>query len=196
MPLKSELFFFAAVGIIFSIVTFQKNVLWGSEKGLWLDILQKSPSKARPHTNLGMAYDLDGNIAKAEDEYNKAIQLEPDYLAAYAPLAVMYGKRGDVDRAIEMFLWLIPRLPNRDPKAHTGLGVAYMIKGLLKDAEREFQEALKIDPNYEIAHYNLAEIYGQMGLKDEALKHYKIFIENAPPAQKELVIKIKTNYGL
>lgn len=196
MPLKSELILFSAVGIILFIVAFQKNILWGSEKGLWVDVVQKSSSKARPHTNLGMVYDLDGDAAKAEGEYKKAIQLEPDYLAPYAPLAVIYGKRGDVDRAIEMFLWLIPKLPNRDPKAHTGLGVAYMVKGLLKDAEREFQEALKVDPNYEIAHYNLAEIYGQMGLKDEALKHYKIFIENAPPEQKELVIKVKTNYGL
>lgn len=158
---------------------------------LWQDVRNKSSLKARPHANIGLIYDSEGNLDMAEKEYDRAIRLEPDYLAPYGSLAVIYGKRGDVDRAIRIFLWMIPRLPNADFKAHTGLGVAYKIKGFLREAEAEFQKSLAINPDYEIANYNLAEVYEQMGLKDEALKHYKRFLETASPEYKELSDEIK-----
>lgn len=181
MVLRLELFFFIAAITVLCIAAFQKNNVWMQEITLWQDAVKKSPLKARPHTNVGLVYDKEGNLDKAEDEYKRAIQLEPDYLGPYGPLAVIYGKQGDIDKAIEIFLWVIPRLPEKDYKVHTGLGVAYMIKGLLKEAEEEFHEALRINPNYEIAHYNLAELYGKIGLRDKTLKHWEEYLKLVPP---------------
>lgn len=189
--LKSGPIFFATAAIILSLAAFQRNLVLINEIALWQDAAKKSPLKARPHTNVGMVYDTEGNLAQAQGEYNKAIQLEPDYLGPYGPLAVIYGKKGDVDRAIRMLLWMIPRLPQKDPKAHTALGVAYKIKGMLNEAEMEFQKALAINPHYETARYNLAQVYEQMGLRQEAFEHYKRFTETAPPEMKELAEKVK-----
>lgn len=191
MSLKSELTFFIAISILISFAAFQRNTAWLKEISLWHDAVRKSPFKARPHTNTGLAYDEKGDMDKAQDEYQRAIQLEPNYLAPYGPLAVIYGKRGDIDRAISMLLWAIPRLPDKDPKFYTALGVAYKVKGLLKEAEIEFQNALMINPNYDTAHYNLAEIYEQMGLKQEAFEHYKRFVETASPEMKELAEQVR-----
>ena len=188
---KFQLIVFIATIIILSIAAFQRNMAWTTEISLWQDTVEKTPLKARPHANVGLVYDNKGNLDMAQEEYARAIQLEPNYLAPYGSLAVIYGKKGDVDRAIKMLLWAIPRLPNKDPKFHTALGVAYKIKGLLKEAEIEFQKALMINPNYDTAHYNLAEIYKQTGLKQEAFEHYRRFVETAPPEMKELVEQVR-----
>ena len=188
---KFQLIVFIAAIIILSIATFQRNMAWKTEISLWQDARDKSSLKARPHANMGFVYDNEGNLDMAQEEYNRAIQLEPNYLAPYGPLAVIYGKKGDVDKTIKMLLWVIPRLPNKDPRFYTALGVAYKVKGLLKEAEIEFQKALMINPNYDTAHYNLAEIYEQMGLKQEAFEHYRRFVETAPQEMKELAEKVR-----
>ena len=190
---KFQLIVFIAAIIILSIAAFQRNMAWTTEISLWQDARDKSSLKARPHANVGFVYYKQGNLDMAQEEYNRAIQLDPDYLAPYGPLAVIYGKKGDVDRAIKMLLWVIPRLPNKDkdPRFYTALGVAYKVKGLLKEAEIEFQKALMINPNYDTAHYNLAEIYKQTGLKQEAFEHYRRFVETAPPEMKELVEQVR-----
>ena len=181
MLLKYRPVFFIAIAAILSFAAFQRNTAWMGRAAIWLDAAQKAPLKARPHANVGLFYDMAGDLDSARDEYKRAIQLEPDYLAPYGPLAVIYGKKGDIDRAIDMLLWAIPRLPGKDPKFNTALGVAYRAKGMLKEAEMEFQDALRINPYYDVAHYNLAQVYEQLGLKDEALKHYRSFLETASP---------------
>lgn len=185
MLLQARPILFIAVVIILSVSTFYQNFLWLTEKDMWLGVMQKSLRKARPHTNIGILYDRDGKNVEAEREYKTAIRLEPDYLVPYSSLAILYGKRGEIDKAIEIFQWVLPQLPNKDPKVYTGLGVAYMIKGLLKEAETEFKEALKIDPNYATAHLNLAEVYERMGLKYDAMKSYQRFIETASSVEEE-----------
>lgn len=194
--LKSGIIFFIAAIIIISVVSFHRNSDWLTAMDLWSNAVKKSPKKARTHANVGLTYDKEGNLDKAKEEYDRAILLEPNYLAPYGPLAVIYGKRGDIDRAIRILSWMIPRLPQKDPKVFTALGVAYKIKGMLKEAETELKKALAINPHYDVAHYNLAQVYEQMGLKDEALEHYRRFIETAPPELKELAEKVKVKYGL
>jgi Flp pilus assembly protein TadD len=151
--------------VVLSIASFQRNRLWNQAETLWTDVVTKSPREARAHNNLGIAYEARGDIEGAMAEYQTAIRLDPDYLPAYGSLAVIYGKIGDLEKAIEIFLWLLVRHP-RDFKSHTGLGVAFMLKGLLMEAEWEFQDALRIKPGYETARDNLEEVWRLKGLRD------------------------------
>jgi len=182
MLLKSRLFFFVVIAAMVSTASFQRSMVWSRKAAIWLDANQKSPWKARPNVNLGLFYDMAGELNNAQNKYKRAIQLEPDYLAPYGPLAVIYGKKGDIDTAISLLLWTIERLQVKDPKLNTALGVAYRAKGMLKEAEIEFQKALMINPYYDAAHLNLAQVYEEMGLKDDSLKHYRSFIETETPS--------------
>lgn len=181
MLLKFRPLFFVVIAAMCATVAFQRNIIWSGRAAIWLDATQKSPRKARPHVNVGLFYDMTGDLDNAQYEYKIAIQVEPDYLSPYGPLAVIYGKKGDIDTAINMLLWVIERLPGKDPKLNTALGVAYRAKGMLKEAEIEFQKAIRINPYYDTAHYNLAQVYEEMGFKDEALQHYRSFIDTTIP---------------
>jgi protein O-mannosyl-transferase len=53
----------------------------------WLDTVQNSPDKARPHNNLGFAYALEGEPENARQHYLTALRLQPDYELARNNLA-------------------------------------------------------------------------------------------------------------
>jgi len=48
--------FLTAVAILFSYWTYERNKIWQDELTLWADCQKKSPNKARPNLNLGLAY--------------------------------------------------------------------------------------------------------------------------------------------
>jgi tetratricopeptide (TPR) repeat protein len=48
------------------------------------------------------------------------------------------------------------------------------MQGRLDDAIKEYQMAIKLDPNYADAHYNLGLAYQKTGRLDDAVKEYQI----------------------
>jgi superkiller protein 3 len=57
-----------------------------------------------------------------------------------------------------------------DALAHYNLGNAYSAQGKLDEAVREYQEALRINPNLAEAHNNLGLAYSDQGKLDEAVR--------------------------
>jgi hypothetical protein len=75
-----------AAGLV--ALTFARNVVWLSPVTLWLDAAEKSPAKARPHTNTGVAYHVTDRFEEAIDHYCRALALEPGDDVARANLEV------------------------------------------------------------------------------------------------------------
>jgi len=69
---------------------------------------------------------------------------------------------------------------SRNAVAHNGLGDALSGLGRADEAERHFQEALEIDPNYVEAHNNLGIALTKGGRIDEAIAHFQEAIEIDP----------------
>jgi tetratricopeptide (TPR) repeat protein len=57
--------------------------------------------------------------------------------------------------------------------AHSNLGVALSQQGRGPEAIAEFEEALRVKPDYAEAHVNLGVILAQQGETEEAIKHYE-----------------------
>ena len=62
---------------------------------------------------------------------------------------------------------------------HTNLGNSYKRVGKSEEAIKEYSEALRLDPTYPLAHYNMATTSEQMGRETEALEHYARFLDLA-----------------
>lgn len=56
-------------------------------------------------------------------------------------------------------------------QAYTTLGTAYFMKGLLQEAIKANLEALKIQPEFPVAHNNLSVNYLEIGEYDKAIAH-------------------------
>jgi hypothetical protein len=89
--------------IFFSIATYQRNRIWNNELTLWLDTVQKSPEKIRPHLNLGGAYAQGRVFDLAISEYRYVLLLNPGIAQAYGGLGICYLNRNDLEHARAYF---------------------------------------------------------------------------------------------
>jgi tetratricopeptide (TPR) repeat protein len=68
-----------------------------------LKLLEKQPEDAFLNYAAALEYDAAGNIEKAELFYNKLFSQHPDYLPQYYQLGLFLIKKGNLDKALEIF---------------------------------------------------------------------------------------------
>ena len=61
----------------------------------------------------------------------------------------------------DVLLGFAERVDRNDPGALNNLGVLYFRKGVYDEAIKQFKEALKIDPRFELARENLLYLFSQ-----------------------------------
>jgi len=105
-----------------------------------LDIVKKSPNKARPYNYLGLTYYKGGQLDNAITQYKKSLELKPYYASAHNNLGICYFDKGLVDKAINEFKHAIIINPSHID-AHYNLGVAYGSKELYDLAFEEIGKA-------------------------------------------------------
>ncbi|MFQ6031455.1 MAG: tetratricopeptide repeat protein [Candidatus Zixiibacteriota bacterium] len=92
--------------------------------------------QAEKHFKKGFEYQNQGNLDKALAEYQKALQLNPNYTRVYTNLGAVYLRKQNYDQAILQFKKAI-ELNYFDKKAHYNLGLAYLYKGEVEKAQEE-----------------------------------------------------------
>jgi hypothetical protein len=106
----------AAVVVACIALTFARNVVWLSPLTLWLDAVEKSPDKVRPHTNLGAAYHKADRLDEAVDQYCRALKLDPDDPIAHDNLDLALTTLGTFDH-------IVPKVVERRPDGSVVLEV-------------------------------------------------------------------------
>jgi len=164
---------------IFSYWTFQRNEVWRDAVTLWTDCVEKSPNKARPHTNLGEALLYQKRYDEALTNLLKAIQLDPNYIEARLNLGYLYGKQGKTDKAIEQYHKAIQIDPNY-AKAYNNLGVALSKLDKTDEAISNYQKALQIDPELSDAHMNMGVALAAQNKNDAAIEYFNKALQLNP----------------
>jgi protein O-mannosyl-transferase len=165
--------------IILAVTAYARNSVWSSPMSLWKDAVAKSPLKARPHTNLGLAYFNSGDIGAAEAEYLTAIKLMPNHPDAYNNLGLVYLRKGKTEEAKNEFMTAI-RLKPVHHLAHNNLGLCYDRLGRFDQAVKEFSAAIELRPDYVEAHNNLAITLYKQGLFEDSRKRFLHALELNP----------------
>jgi len=131
------------------------------------------------YINCGKDYANKGQYDLAIDEYNKAIELNPQELYAYLKRGDSYLKKSQYDLALSDYSKVIEIDP-RDPRGYTMRGLLYVDKGQYALCVADLDKAIELDPKMIGAYYNKAIACVQMGRKDEAIKAFKLFLHYAP----------------
>jgi serine/threonine-protein kinase len=136
--------------------------------------LELDPSLAEARTALAAALmDYDWNLAESNKEFERAIQLNPNYPNSHhwyarENLTIM----GQHDRAIaEMH-----RAQELDPLSliiNANLGKAYFNARRYDEAIRQLLKTIEIDSNFFVAHHYLGSAYAMKGANTEALASYQ-----------------------
>src|SRR4030043_750039 len=165
-----------AIVVIYGWATFERNFIWKDELLLWSDTVNKSPAKARPHNNLGVAYTEKGLIEKAVPEIKESLRLKPDFINAHISLGNAYMKIGLTDMAILQYMEALRLNPDYG-EVYVNLGNAYIKQGLIEQAIDEYRKGISLKPGYVPAHVNLASAYGLKGLMEGAILEYKLALK-------------------
>jgi len=145
------------VTLIFSYWTYERNGVWRDDLTLWADCAKKSPNKARPQTDFGVALWKRGKIKEAVDQYTKALRINPNYIEAHNNLGITLNLSGKKSETIDHYLKGI-RIKPEYAEAHNSLGAALASMGKMEKAASHFIEALQIKPDYPEARRNRDQV--------------------------------------
>jgi Flp pilus assembly protein TadD len=127
----------------------------------------------------GNGYFYKEEVDRAIADYDRAIELEPDYALAYNNRGVAYDDKGEVDRAIADYDRAIELKPDY-AAAYNNRGVAYIHKGEVDRAIADFDRAIELEPDYALAYYNRGVAYLLKGEVDRAIADFDRAIELKP----------------
>jgi tetratricopeptide (TPR) repeat protein len=114
--------------------------------------------------------------ADAETLWRATLATNPDCGMARGNLGGLLLRSGRVDEAIAQYRAALETTRYRDAaEAHYNLGCAYQVEpNRSSEAIAEFEEALRLQPDYPYAHYNLGRVLATVpGREDQAIAQYQ-----------------------
>jgi len=119
--------------------------------------------------------------------FEKAIELDPRYAAAYAGCSSAYGQmyqwfsREETYRAKAQELSFKALMYDSNlPEAYAAMGLSYFIWGKFEEAAASSRKAIELDPDDFIAYWTLGRIHFSSGEYEQALAQFKRVIEIKP----------------
>ena len=132
-----------------------------------------TPDDIDIYVNLGSAFYDKEDYNNALAVYRQALELQPYNAKIHCNLGFLYWGKGDTEEAIKSCELAIKYNKNYDI-AYNNLGVIYLDDlGRVNKAIELFKNAVDANPNYALAHFNLARATSIVGDKVEAAKLYQ-----------------------
>ena len=127
------------------------------------------------------------NIERAIQLFEKAIELDPRYAAAYAACSNAYGQlywlferdQKHHARAQELSFKAL-MYDNNLAEAYAAMGMSYFIGGKFEEATASSRKAVELDPEDPIAYWTLGRIHFSSGEFEQAYALYRRVIELNP----------------
>lgn len=116
----------------------------------------------------GLINEGKGDSQAALDEYNRAIELQPENDVHYSNRGMFFAKMGDAQRALSDYNTAIKINPNNSI-TYDNRGVLKAQIGDLNGAFADYNQAIEIDPKYPASYRNRARIYLSRGDKQKAM---------------------------
>ena len=127
---------------------------------------------------LGNIADRKGDNAEAMAHYEQALESDPGFVPAQLNLGVSWPRNGNFDEAAVHFHRASSWGPTTRPPIATSPWC--WLQGKTDEAIANCRKALKIDPNFDLAHSGLAVLLAERGDVDEAIVHFRRAIEIDP----------------
>ena len=168
------------------------------QKAIW-----HNPNMAEAYSGLGHAYMGLGRLDDALDAQHKAIELEPNMAEAHVAKGLILLQRAEKSQgktdyegalaACRKGIELNPEL-QVPTFIRTALGKAYLQENNLAQASRQFEEILKVNPNFGDAYYYLGVIHVRQRDYENAEEAYRHAI-NLDPSSASAYERLAHLYG-
>ncbi len=127
----------------------------------------------------GNLFAMKGQFDQAIQDFNRAIELKPDYAEAYVNRGAAHMQKGDLARAIEDYSRAI-ELQEDLADAYSGRGAAHRKGGDLERAMQDLNRAIELNPDLAGAYVNRGNVYCQKGETSRGIEDFDRAIELEP----------------
>ncbi|MDH4101623.1 MAG: tetratricopeptide repeat protein, partial [Nitrospirota bacterium] len=181
---KRRAFIYAATVILVAVVcglaaaSYARNRVWADELTLMLDVVKKSPAKARAYNNVALGLAAKGREVEAIPYLEKVVSLEPGFFGAYNNMGNALITAGRTTEAISYFRKAIELKPDYW-KSNYNMGLALAELGRYGESIQYLEKALSAQPSNANLNNNLANAMLLAGRVDEAIHYYEaaLFID-------------------
>lgn len=133
--------------------------------------LKLSPNNHDLFFNLANNFRESGNTTKAIEHYKKILNKQPKHLGALSNISICYNIIEDYLTSISYCDQII--IIKKDfPEAYLNRAVAYKHLEQFENAINDYNTALRLNPNYKLAHKNLGILLCQLGNFELAKSHF------------------------
>lgn len=168
--------------ILLSSRTIVRNIDWKNEDNLWIATGKTSSSSPNTHNNLGDVYGRQGDKQKSLQEFQKAIELKPNYADAYHNAGNVYRELNQKDKALEHYQKAVQLNPNLW-QSYQNIAAIYFENKQYDKALEFIQKAIKVNPENINLRVNLGIIYLAAGDKQKAKEVFNLVLSADPQNQ-------------
>ncbi|MFN8373426.1 MAG: toll/interleukin-1 receptor domain-containing protein [Anaerolineae bacterium] len=143
-----------------------------------LKVLAARPVPQKKHLRAEALYDRGvthwrlGDVDEALNNYNKALQLVPDYVTAYTSRGIAYTAKELYERALADFAKAMAIEAEYAP-AYNSRGSLYRAIGYYDLAIADYTQAVTLYPQFDKPYNNRGELWFSVGHYEEALADFK-----------------------
>ncbi len=143
------------------------------------EMAEKYPKEKRVHYSLASYYDTNEMFHRAIEEYERALELDPNYGYALNSFAYMYSDIGEYERSLEYFKRYASVNPE-DANPLDSMAELYFRMGRLDEAIAKYKEVLEIRPDFFQTYWRIGYIYALQEDYKHALEWCERDIAAAP----------------
>jgi protein O-mannosyl-transferase len=181
----------SALILCYGILSFSQNYIWRSSVIFYEHILRFSPNSFLARNNLGVQYEMRGELFAAISQYQEAVKLKPERIEAHANLASIYSKMGKFDQAEKEYAIIQKLTPyNKAGELQNNIAAFYEKQGDLERALKYYNLALLLDPRLKSARFSAGRLYAQKGdpVKAQDLIFASLFGINQDKSQASFAV--------
>jgi len=154
-------------------------------------VVQQTDRFADVFDMLGVIAHAQGDFAQAEQYFERAVNLNPNYTEAQLNLMVTYNDLGKYDSAREVYSRIRGRAAGGDGPAdpfamgkianmHAEISQAYQDAGMVPEAVMELERGVALCPTFADLRTRLAQLYRDTGHKERAREQLEIVKHHSP----------------
>jgi tetratricopeptide (TPR) repeat protein/predicted membrane protein len=154
------------------VLTWRQCLVYEDDETIWVDTLAKNPGSLMAHYNLANGLMRDGNFAQSLAEYDRAVELDPEFFEARCNRGDLLAHLGRLPEAEADYAVAVQIQP-ASSVIRNSYGLILRRMGRLADAAAQFREAVQLQPGSGVAEKNLADTLAAEGDYADALPEYQ-----------------------
>ena len=131
------------------------------------------------HQSEGLRLESDGRANEAIESYEKAIELDAEFVQPHVNLVAVLGRLARFEQAESHYRRAL-ELNSEIEELHNNWGMIQALRKRPREAAESFRRALEINPFSADGHFNFGSTLSQMGRTREAVEHFLRALEYEP----------------